>query len=273
MAENPSTSNDIQNRDENGVPYGIKHVDNKPRVSSLPYTYDIAKDLITDHVAIHKFGANADIDNAEEVIMTQGGMINYLTSAEVPKIKSSSADDDGDPEGAGAWTVTIYGLDANWDIQNETVTLNGQTLVTLANSYIRVFRMIVETCSVPINANVGILTLYQNDGTTSMIEIAAGRGKTQFSAFTVPNGKKLFITHFGITEVNNRRVKARLYTRDNTVTSSPFRIQEETSIINAQSERSFMLPLVFGQKTDVELRGIGDQTNSDCTGYFEGWYE
>lgn len=27
--------------DENGLPYGVKHVNNKPRVSSVDYLYDI----------------------------------------------------------------------------------------------------------------------------------------------------------------------------------------------------------------------------------------
>jgi hypothetical protein len=29
----------VRLRDENGVPYGIRHADNKPRVSSMPYVH------------------------------------------------------------------------------------------------------------------------------------------------------------------------------------------------------------------------------------------
>ena len=32
--------------DENGVIYGVKQADSKPRVSAIPYTYDLARGLI-----------------------------------------------------------------------------------------------------------------------------------------------------------------------------------------------------------------------------------
>mgnify|MGYP007044033092 CR=1 FL=1 len=35
--------------DESGVPYGVKHIANKPRVSSMPYTYDIAEENVPNH--------------------------------------------------------------------------------------------------------------------------------------------------------------------------------------------------------------------------------
>jgi hypothetical protein len=41
---------------ELGVPYGVKHINNKPRVSSMPYLYDIAEGNVTDHVPFAKLG-------------------------------------------------------------------------------------------------------------------------------------------------------------------------------------------------------------------------
>lgn len=261
MAENPSSQ------------IGNETTAGKPQVSSVPYLYDVSREIVPEKKTLHKFGANSAIDASEEVIMSQGGMINYLSSAEIPKIKSSSADDDGDPEGIGAWTVKIIGLDANWDEQEETVTLNGQTLVALANTYIRVNRMYVVTGSVPVNANIGTITLYQNDGTTAMVVIAPARGQSQFCAWTVPNGKTLFVNSFGISEVNNKRIRARLYIRDNTVTNSVFRVQDETAAVAGQAIHHFEAPAKITQKTDIELRGVSDVIGSDVTGHFEGWYE
>jgi hypothetical protein len=42
--------------DENGVAYGIKHINNKPRVSSMPYLYDIAEGSVANHEAFSKIG-------------------------------------------------------------------------------------------------------------------------------------------------------------------------------------------------------------------------
>lgn len=41
-------------QDENGDAYGVKHINNKPRVSSMPYLYDIAEGNVPNHVAWSK---------------------------------------------------------------------------------------------------------------------------------------------------------------------------------------------------------------------------
>ena len=46
--------------------------------------------------------------------------------------------------GTGARTVLIEGLDENYDIQSETVTMDGTTNVVTTNTYIRLFRMTVQ---------------------------------------------------------------------------------------------------------------------------------
>lgn len=43
--------------DENGVAYGVKHINNKPRVSSMPYLYDIAEGNVAYHVRFSKIGS------------------------------------------------------------------------------------------------------------------------------------------------------------------------------------------------------------------------
>lgn len=42
--------------DETGTTYGIKHISNKPRVSSVPYTYDIAEGNVSGHSRFTKIG-------------------------------------------------------------------------------------------------------------------------------------------------------------------------------------------------------------------------
>jgi len=43
--------------DENGVIYGVRQVNNKPRVSAMPYTYDIAEGNIPDHHIFDGYGS------------------------------------------------------------------------------------------------------------------------------------------------------------------------------------------------------------------------
>ena len=85
------------------------------------------------------------ITNVEETIWTEGGIYVYPTSAEAVYISSTDANDTS--AGTGARTVKVFGLDANWELQEETVILNGQTQVRVGASltWIRIFRAFVVT--------------------------------------------------------------------------------------------------------------------------------
>jgi hypothetical protein len=66
-------------------------------------------------------------------------MGEYLTSSDTAfndssagvlmSIVSTSTDDDGSPVGIGAQTVHVVFLDTNNDLQEETITMNGTTVV------------------------------------------------------------------------------------------------------------------------------------------------
>ena len=58
-------------------------------------------------------------------------------------IASSSAADAA--AGTGARTIDIYGLDSQWMLQKETVTLTGQTMLTTTKYFRRVFEIVVAT--------------------------------------------------------------------------------------------------------------------------------
>lgn len=68
-------------KDENGLPYGIKHVNNKPRVSSMPYLYDIAEGNVTGHTPWSKIGYNPVVATSEEDVWSAGGLYVFPTSA------------------------------------------------------------------------------------------------------------------------------------------------------------------------------------------------
>ena len=62
---------DIYNRlgylkDEKGNLFGVRQADNKPRVSSMDYKYDIAEGNIPGHASFFKLGFNGDVGTSEE---------------------------------------------------------------------------------------------------------------------------------------------------------------------------------------------------------------
>jgi len=260
--------------DESIVPYGVKHIDNKPRVSSSPYLYDIAEGLISGHNPLHKFGANKDADSPnEETIWTGGGIYVYLSSASILKISSASAADTV-PSGTGAKTVQIYGLDSSFNEQNETISLTGQTSVNTVNQYRRIFRMIIRSAG-STGSNEGIV--YAGTGTvtagvpaTVYAQIEIGINQTQMALWTVPDGMSLFITSLNATENNNKRGVCRLYIRPE---NEVFQLKADLAVANSSSNREFSLPLKIDSRSDIEFRVLSDVLNSDITAAFDGWYE
>jgi hypothetical protein len=113
----------------------------------MPFTYEIARGNIREATQINKFGYNGAVGATEEPVWDGSAAYTWQTSAQALEIISSSDEDASGGVGGdtGAQTVQIYGLDANYAEQNETVTLKGQTAVDLANTYLRVSRMIVRS--------------------------------------------------------------------------------------------------------------------------------
>lgn len=85
----------IKFQDENSVAYGIKHIDNKPRISSMPYLYDIAKGNVANHEPWSKIGYNADCGNTWEDLWQVGGTYVAPTAEMGLEVVSTSANDAG----------------------------------------------------------------------------------------------------------------------------------------------------------------------------------
>lgn len=81
--------------DENGAAYGVKHINNKPRVSAMPYLYDVAEGNVEDHAAWAKIGFNGALVAATEAdLWSATGTVNFPASAMQMEIISSNNVDD-----------------------------------------------------------------------------------------------------------------------------------------------------------------------------------
>lgn len=67
--------------DEAGAAYGVKHISNKPRVSAMPYLYDIAEGNVSGHVPWSKVGYNPAVGVTEEDIWSAGGVYVFPPAA------------------------------------------------------------------------------------------------------------------------------------------------------------------------------------------------
>jgi len=230
-----------------------------------PFELQVSRGQIAYHETQFKFGFNSDIDDSLETIWAEGGLYSYLSAASVLKISSSSTDDTS--AGTGARTITISGLDANYDEISESVTLNGQTAVNTTQAFLRVFRIIVDTAGSG-GQNAGVI--YAGTGTvTSGVPankygtIAVGDNQTLMCFWTVPRGYTAFLYQIDIsmnTEVANKFGTVSVVARPN---GGVFNVKDKFALSQDIIHQEFRHPVKFEEKTDLEVRAIASSSNAN----------
>ena len=229
-----------------------------------PFELQMARNQIFDHKSIYKFGFNADINGTEETIWDGGGIYAYPSAATVMKVSSSSANDTS--AGTGARTVTVSGLDSDYNEAEETVSLNGQTEVLTTTSFIRVYRAFVETAGSGGTAAgdiyVGTGTVTAGVPATVYAKITLGQNQTLMSVWTVPAGYTAYMLRANLsssTANTNQYVTVRLIQRP---FGGVFRTQVRTTLQRGDEEFRFPIPLSFPEKTDIEARAVSSGSNN-----------
>ena len=115
----------------------------------------------------------------------------FLAAASKLEILSASANDTA--AGTGARVMMIVGLDANYNVISENITMNGVTPVVTQNSYLRVNGLNIANAGSGF-VNAGDITLrVQGAGATQAIARATF-GYAKSCVYTVPNGSTLLVT-------------------------------------------------------------------------------
>jgi len=230
-----------------------------------PFYLQVARNQISFHKSNFKFGFNPDVDDSLETVWAQGGLYSYLASASVLKVSSSSTSDTS--AGTGARTVELFGLDANYDEISETITLNGQTAVNTTNEFLRINRMVVKSAGTG-GQNAGVI--YAGTGTVTTgvpankyATIAIGDNQTVMALWTVPSGYTAYLLQTDITVAttqNNKFCTVHLVARPD---GEVFQIKDKFVKAESSVHQAYTIPLKFEEKTDIEVRAIGDSAGAD----------
>ena len=213
---------------------------------------------LTGYSAINKFGRNPNIGGAPETIWMYGGRYVYLTSQST--VYAHSADTADSVSGTGARTVTIQGLDGNYESIEETVTVRSGVATTA--QFLRVFRAFVVTSgSTGTNeGNIIISTGAAGTGTV-LADIGTigtgttyGLGQTNLALYTIPAGKTGYLTawNIGVGSYNDA-VTVSLLSRE---FNSAFRTRDIMDVPGGSHVRNYSVPIKLPEKTDVEIIGI-----------------
>ena len=230
--------------------------------------YNVAAGTMGPFTRAGTFGFNDDIGTAEETVWSEGGVYSYLSTGEPLTISSDSTADAA--AGVGARTVEVSGLNQDFIPINEIVSLNGQSGVTTANSYVRVFRLTVLTGGSSggnvgkIYAGTGALTAGVPANIFSAVPI--GKNQSSMCIWTVPANARAFLTGvFTCTQKNaSNTATIRVIGRSPGQvfqTKGEFIISQPGGPILAP----FTLPLPLPEKTDIEVRAVASAANTDVS--------
>ena len=214
----------------------------------------------TPYQAIHKFGNNLDVDSntTPEDCWSVGGVYVFPSSAATVTVSSDDADDTS--AGTGARTVQIYGLDANFEQIDETLTMNGVTGVTSSNSYLRVFRMKVITAGTTETNEGTISTVH---GATTVAEIPAGKGQTLMAVYTTPANRKAYLVAWNFSAEKSRAAVLSVSLEMRT-DGGAWQTKETESVNTDGAGRfntTFPIALRVPEKTDIRLRVTSNTAN------------
>jgi hypothetical protein len=240
-----------------------------------PFELQVARNQIMGHKTLFKFGVNGSVGTSLETVWAEGGTYTYPATASVMKISSSSTDDTS--AGTGARTIAIFGLDANYNEISESVLLDGQTAVNTGYSYLRISRMYVTTAGSGATA-VGVI--YAGTGAVTagvpanvFSTIAIGANQTLQSFWTVPAGYTLYLTGLFYTSGNTTANTYSNFALFQRPYGGVFRQQSSSRTAgNGNFVIDFHTPLVFAEKTDLEVQATASAGTSSVSAEFEGIY-
>jgi len=226
-----------------------------------PFDLQVARGQITNHSRVFQFGYNTSVGTGTPTtIWPSTTTYAFPSSASVMTVSSTSANDKGTATaGTGIRTILVTGLDANYAVISETVTLNGQTAVNTANSYLRINSMEALTAG---SGNGAAGTIYIGTGTVTTgvpanvyAIITTNYNTTTQAVYTVPAGYTAYVTSYTFSSA---------YANATPVVCSGFFVSytgsipviETTARMNSGNafDRHYDLPAPFAAQTDIELK-------------------
>lgn len=233
----------------------------------------IAEGHVSGKTFIHKFGNAESFSSGDNLITVWDGaddvgidqmVYQYSTIAD---IDSLSCENDGD-----VFDIEIQGLDVNYNVVIQTITLTGQTRKVLDINLIRVFRMknvgSVNNaghiyCYVDVLLAVGIPT----DSTKIRAVIQPENNQTLMAIYTIPNGKTGYMRSWFAGFAGAKKSTDYIIELRARPFGQVFQIKHKSSLVEGATsyfQHSYVEPEMFNEKTDIEMRA--DITAVSVTG-------
>jgi len=219
---------------------------------------------------IHKFGAVPSMSqNTEGTIWDEDDTIYpwstidsngvlTVTVVEPNNEASTSTAHNGD-------TVEIQGLDGDYALQTETVTISGSSGTT-SNNFKRVFRAkFTDGGSFEPNTK---RILIKSSGTT-VAKILENIGQTLMSIYTIPAGKTGYLMRLDVTAQGTATGSFKLMVRPSGTGSFQTKHIAEVNGVGGPYQLEYPIPQALTEKSDLDARMITFSNNGRYTCTFD----
>ena len=220
----------------------------------------ISRGMVKGASFIHKFGAVPSLaTNTTGTVWDKNDTVYPWASwatAGIINVDSSSASDINK-------SITVVGLDANYNQISETITLTTQTNNNSSNSFIRIFRAFISDGE----TNVGQISVQRD--TTDVAIITAGYGQTLMAVYTVPAGYTGYLYKGTCSAQSGADGTGNMFVRY--FGQSSFRIGHsfEVSGAGGQYVYDFSFPIPIPEKSDIDVRITTRSNNGRYTAAFD----
>jgi len=226
---------------------------------------NIARGLVNKTTAVHKFGSTPamSINTEGSVWDINDSYYNWtaLDTANNLSIVCSNAGDVG-----GGHSLVIEGLDANKDLQTETVSLSAQTGISTTNTFKRVNRAYFIDGS--DQTNLGKITIF-NGANAPVARINVNEGQTLMAVYSVPNNHTAYIKKGKMSIQSGGDATGRMMVRYDG--QNNFRISHifEVAGDGGAYEYEFATPFAISANSDIDVRARVRSNNSRVTAAFD----
>ena len=238
----------------------------------------IAEGKVSGKSFIHKFGAAPDFDTGDGFVTVWDGaedgqpweLMRYVYST-TDDIDSVSSSDNGDTQ-----DIEVQGLDIDYELTVQTVTLTGQARVALPTPLIRVFRIknvnsIDFAGHVACYVNTSLTGGIPTDNTKLRAVVHQDNNQSEMAVFTIPAGKTGYMRDWYASTAGAKRDSSHTIKLVARKLGGVFQLKHTSNIdVNGTSyiKHEYTEPEVFIEKTDIEIRM---NTNQDQAGVASGF--
>jgi len=225
-----------------------------------PFYLKVSKGKVNAHRAIHKFGAVPAMSQNQTGTIWDVNDTDYPWSALATTtqltIPAVNASDTGK-------TITILGLDSNYNEQQEDVVVSSASSVTTTKSFLRVYRAYVVDGS----TNVGDIDLQASS--TTVCRIKAGKGQTLMAIYTVPAGFTGYLIKGVCTVQSSADATGDMFVRY--FGQDSFRVGHsfEVAGVGGMYNYEFAVPIRIPEKSDIDVRATVRSNNARLTAAFD----